>query len=173
MRGKLEGATLEAIPATMVTWRAWRKEHPNTTVINMTRTVDMYVKEYYDRPDEFVLAWVQDGDPHAVGFDVLVKKPVINDSHGRNAVVITFNQESTAANLFFSEVDGQSLHFVTVSPSQMSDSKTESVWNSQTGECIEGPMKGKKLKQLVGIVSYTSRWKSFHPDTRFVRPADE
>ena len=32
MQGPLQGTQLEAVPSEMVTWESWRREHPQTTV---------------------------------------------------------------------------------------------------------------------------------------------
>lgn len=172
MDGKLKGSRLEIIPATMVTWQAWRREHPKTTVVNLPRTARNYVKEFYRRPRDFVFGWLEDGQAYAAAFDVLIKTPVINLNRKRSPLVLTFDSSSTAANLFSSDVEGHTLQFVRISAGRMKDRQTESVWNIHTGEAVEGPLKGKRLVQRAGIVSYASAWKIFHPQSRSVRPAE-
>ena len=37
--------------------------------------------------------------------------------------------------------------------------------NRETGEAIEGELKGKRLKPRVGIMSFRKAWQNFHPDS--------
>lgn len=171
MQGPLKGSHLEAIPAEMATWEAWRREHPSTTVLNLPRTARNYVKQFYRRPADFVFGWVEGGQPYSAGFDVLIKHPVLNLKPQESPLVLTFDKESTAAHLFSSVVDERVLQFeATAEPSRMKDSQTGTLWNSRTGLAVKGPLKGERLKQRVGIVSYARAWKVFHPDSRTVRP---
>ena len=40
--GPLEGGTLQQIPSVWTDWKAWRTEHPDTTVVMIPQTVDYY-----------------------------------------------------------------------------------------------------------------------------------
>jgi hypothetical protein len=171
MQGPLKGSELEALPAEMVTWEAWKREHPQTTVLNISRMSRNYVKEFYRRPQRFVFAWVKGGQPYAAGFDTLLKNPVLNLKLEKSAVVVTFDKDSTAAHLFSSVVNDRALKFVADKQGRMHDVQTDTIWNSNTGVALEGPLKGKTLKQLVGIVSYARAWKVFHPNSKTVRPS--
>jgi len=172
MRGPLKGTRLEAVPTTMVTWETWHREHPKTTLINLSRTAHSYVKEYYRRPADFVYGWIQDGQAYEANFAILLSKPVLNLHQEPSALVLTFDRPSTSANLFSRVVDGQTLQFVPTSDSRMKDAETESTWNSHTGVAIDGPLKGTKLEQRVGIVSFVRTWKVFHPDSQPVGLTD-
>ncbi len=170
MRGPLKGAQLEAIPAEMATWESWRREHPKTTVLNLSRTSRNYVKQFYRRGRDFVFGWIENGQPYAAGFDTLKKNPVLNLELTKSTIVVTFDQASTAAHLFSSMVDGRTLQFVADKQGRMKDTQTNSIWNRNTGMAVEGPLSGQRLKQLAGIVSYARTWKVFHPDSKSVRP---
>ena len=172
MQGPLQGTQLEAIPSEMVTWESWRREHPQTTVLNLSRTARNYVKQFYRRPQEFVFGWIENGQAFSAGFDVLIKNPVLNVKLAKSTMVVTFDQDTTAAHLFSSVVDERTLQFVRDKQGRMMDSQTETIWNSNTGMAVEGPLKGKRLQQLVGIVSYARSWKVFHPDSKSVRPTE-
>ena len=172
MQGPLQGTKLEAVPSEMVTWESWRREHPQTTVLNLSRTARNYVKQFYRRPQDFVFAWIENGQAYAAGFDMLIKNPVINMKLAKSTMVVTFDKDSTAAHLFSSVVDQRTLKFISYKPGRMKDSQTETIWNSNTGMAVQGPLKGKRLQQLVGIVSYARAWDLFHPDTKFVRATE-
>ena len=172
MRGKLEGTKLKAVPATMITWKAWRQEHPKTTVINLPRTTTRFVKESYNRSSKFVFGWLQDGKPYSASFEVLRSKQVLNVRRGDVSLVVTYDRQSTAANIFSTKVNGRTLKFVAVSDGRMTDTDTESVWNSHTGVAVDGELKGTRLDPHVGIVSYARAWKVFHPESESIGRAD-
>ncbi len=170
MQGPLQGTQLEAVPAEMVTWESWRREHPQTTVLNLSRTARNYVKRFYRRPQDFVFGWIENGQAYAAGFNVLIKNPVLNLKLAKSTMVVTFDKDTTAAHLFSSVVEERTLQFVRDEQGRMRDTQTKTVWNSNTGMAVEGPLQGMRLQQLVGIVSYARAWNLFHPDTKFVRP---
>ena len=171
MQGPLEGAQLEALPAEMVTWRIWRREHPQTTVLNLSRTAREYIKEFYRRPADFVFGWIDNGRAYSAGFDELIRNPVRNLKPEKSATVVTFDKDSTAVHRYSGVVDERVLHFeATTQTGRMKDSQTGTVWNGNTGVAVEGPLKGTRLKQQVGIVSYARAWKIFHPESRSVHP---
>ncbi len=176
MSGPLKGTRLESIPSTMMTWKAWKEEYPETTVIRLARTSRNYDRRFYSRPADFVIGWVHEGEQaYAVGLDEIFRQnllhKVINLSEGAN-VVVTFDRASTGAGLFCRDLDGQTLHFEYDSPSRMTDSSTGSKWNTRTGTAIEGPLTGRQLKPLVGIMSYAKSWRKFHPDYRLLKAGD-
>ena len=169
MKGKLKGTQLTAIPATMTTWKAWHREHPGTTVINLARTAKHYVKAFYRNPKNFVYGWIENGQAYDANFDMLLENTIVNLPRKNASLLLTFDGDSTAVNLFSADVEGEPLHFTTFAPGRMQDTKTNSVWNSHTGVAIEGPMKDTQLKQRAGIVSYVRVWNIFHPESRSVQ----
>ncbi len=172
MQGKLAGKQLEAIPAEMLTWKAWRLKHPQTSVLNLSRTHRAYDRAFYRDPGQFVLGWIVDGQPHSVSMAVLKKSPVLNVRHEKTASVVTFEDGSTAALLFSRIVDKRELHFTALPEGKMKDDATGSTWSRATGTALDGPLKGKQLKQQVGIMSYAKAWKAFHPGSRVVSKSE-
>lgn len=169
MKGPLKGTRLQAIPCSMTTWSAWKREHPQTSVINLTKTSKRYTSEFYRRPGSFVFGWVHEGEQaYAAGLDVLLQQPLMNLMTEGAPVLLTFNPASTEANLFSRTIDKQTMTFERISESRMKDEATETVWNSQTGTALEGPLAGRQLKRLVGIMSYTRAWEIFHPENRMI-----
>lgn len=170
MAGALQGAELEALPSELTTWDAWRKEHPQTTVLNLSRTDRNYVREFYRRPGDFVYGLVVDGRAYHVPFPVLQGTPVLNLDLKDADLLVTFSPESTAARLFSRTVQERTLTFRVVETDRMRDEETGTIWDRSTGEAIEGALKGTSLKQQVGITSYARAWREFHPDSRSVSP---
>ena len=171
MRGPLQGTELEPLPSTMTTWEAWKREHPKTTVLNLSQTADRYIKQFYSRPNRFVFGWVH-GREHVyfVEFPQMLQQDLMNITTTDAQFLLTFDRDSTAANLFLPELDGDVLTFGRTEPGRMEDLETFSVWNSQTGVALSGPLEGRRLEQLVGIMSFARAWKIFHPDSIQVKP---
>ena len=169
MEGELRGKQLESIPSEMTTWGAWREAHPETTVLNLSRTYRAYTKEFYARPARFVFGWVTKGRPYHSPFDALLKKPLLHCTCERVPLLVAFDAASTAARLFSRRVDRQVLDFVLEGEGRMRDTQTGSIWDRNTGKALSGPLQGKQLEHEVGIVSYARAWKAFHPRSRETR----
>ena len=71
-------------------------------------------------------------------------------------------------------VDGQALHFHLAGINNqnfiMRDEETGSWWQQVTGEAIQGPMKGKKLRALFHDELTFGLWKQEEPQGRVLRP---
>jgi Protein of unknown function (DUF3179) len=52
----------------------------------------------------------------------------------------------------------------------MRDSETGSHWQQLTGECFEGPMKGKRLQAFPFLVTTWGEWRAKHPQTLALVP---
>jgi len=173
MRGDLEGTELEIIPAEMVTWEAWQEQHPQTTVLNLSRIVGGYTADFYDNPPSYVYGWMSLGKAYSVAFDVLMEHPVLNLTIDGWPSVVTFDPASTAAHILSSRVDGTDLYFAAEGEDLMIDQQTGSVWNRNTGIALEGPLKGENLQHQPGIVSYKWSWRAFHPDGAKITDAND
>lgn len=169
MSGKLQGTTLASIPSEMTTWEAWRREHPQTTVLNLSRTARKFTRDVYRRPADFVFAWVSEGHAYDVSLAVLSQTPLLNVSRDESAWLVVYNSGSTAARLFSPTYNKQTLTFIVANGNLMRDRQTRSLWNRTTGEAVEGPLKGARLSQLPGIMSFTRAWRVFHPDSDHVK----
>ncbi len=165
MQGPLKGRRLEALPAEMTTWKAWRSEHPETTVLALSRTDRRFVKTFYRRPADFVLGLVEDGHAGHVGFEKLMRTGVLNVELEEQPLLIVFDRDSTAARVFSRRVEDRDLHFRPVGANRLEDDATGSRWDSTTGAAVAGPLKGIRLRQRVGIVSFKRAWLGFHPDS--------
>lgn len=169
MQGPLAGATLEAIPSSMTTWGAWKRTHPKTTVLNLSRTVQAYTKDFYQRPEAFLFGIVLDGQPRAYGLAVLQQHPVVQDEIADTPVLVWFDPASVSAQMYRRQLGDQVLTF-RASGGRLEDEQTGSTWDGRTGRAIAGPAKGKRLEALPVIMSFRKAWKVFHPDSTDWRP---
>ena len=75
------------------------------------------------------------------------------------------------------EVDGRTLHFRLIGINNqnflMSDEETGSWWQQITGECILGPLKGKRLNRIYSEEVTVATWREEHPGSTIVKFSDK
>ncbi len=168
MRGELKGEVLEILPASMTTWADWKKHHPGSTVLHMSRTVWNYDKSFYKDRSKFVLGFHRAGQAKAYAFDGLEKQNIVQDHLGKDRILVVFDPESTRALLFDRRVAGKVLSFKDkLDDGALIDLDTGSRWNPWSGKAIEGKMKGQQMRMLPAIVSYRRAWERFHPKSLY------
>jgi hypothetical protein len=163
MAGKLKGTLLDAIPSDMVTWESWKKEHPKTTVLKMSRTNRNFMKEFYKDPTRFVLGFRGSLDTHHCSYQTMTDKPLLNIKAGDLPLLITFNEKTTSALIFSRKVGEQVLTFESIDEETLRDRETKTSWNRSSGTAIDGSLKGCKLEHHIGIPSFRRAWEVFHP----------
>lgn len=171
MRGPLEGEQLEALPSIMTDWKTWRDDHPDTTVLNLSRTSRDYRREFYRDPSQFVIGIVVGGVARAWPFDQLIRQPVVNDELQEQGVLITFVAESRTARVFDRRVAGRTLTFSRVN-GRLLDQQTGTQWDPVTGGALAGPLKGAQLTPEVGVVAYRRAWEGFYPESSYWRAGE-
>lgn len=171
MEGPLRGETLEIIPAVMTTWKKWVAKHPETSVLHLRRTSREYDREFYTRPERFVLGVLVAAAAKAYPFDVLQRRPVLQDSIEGEPVLVVFDRESTEAVVYSRELDGEPLTFLPPGAGgELRDAETGSVWDRSTGRATAGPLAGRSLSVVPAIVSYRAAWEVFHPASLYAVP---
>ena len=168
MKGPHEGKTLRPLVSDMVTWEAWLRDHPLTTVMDMPSRPHGYNSDFYDAPDRFVYGFESGGNAWAIPYSELQKNDVINFTIDDQAYVATFDEKGTAPRLFTANVDGRTLRFQLLHSGRMKDAETGSIWSITTGTAVEGALAGKSLRQQIGIMSFRKAWQNFHPKSRAV-----
>lgn len=169
VEGELKGETLERLPSDMLTWAAWKARHPDTTVLNLSRIRDHYTPEFYEEPERFVIGFPGE-QPRHCAFTTLQQHPVLNIEADGEPAVLLFDRESTSALVFHREIGDRVLSFSLTEDGRLVDDQTGSVWDRSTGTAIAGHLQGRTLRPLVGLVSYTRAWMTFHPDSAEILP---
>jgi hypothetical protein len=179
------GTKLEFVPSRIVTWGAWKEEHPDTLFLDTGgpgRPHDFY-DDYYLDPDmvgtsgetnidnrlgtkEIVLGVVVGEEARAYSFGDLIRTRVINDVLGGSDVVAVHDQRSNLVAVFDRTVAGRELTFAQADePLRMIDAETKSVWNKLDGRAISGPMVAEQLAMLPSFELFWFAWTDFYPDT--------
>lgn len=161
MQGPLKGQRLKQIPSVMSDWQNWRTQHPDGTVAMLKRTAQEYRREFYRRPEQFVLGIASPEKAKAWGFDQLLRDPVIEDQWEGKPVVVLFDRPSMTPRLYSRKLDGKKLTFQ-AAKGKIMDKETGSTWDATTGRALDGSLAGKSLPALPAIVSYRHVWLRFH-----------
>lgn len=127
-------------------------------------------KAHFLKPKDRVLGLNYDGMTKAYPVKILDHHEIVNDTSGREPVVISYCPLCGSGMAFSARIDSRNLDFgvsglLYNSDVLLYDRETESLWSQLMGQAVTGPMRGQKLQQIP--VSHTSwaAWHSEHPDT--------
>jgi len=168
MSGPLQGQELEPIHSVMTDWKTWRDEHPDTTVLKLSRTSQDYQREFYRDPSQFVLGIAEGNTARAWPFDQLIRRPAVNDEVAGKPVLIVFIQASSTALAFDRHLDGRTLAFSQLD-GKLRDDQTGTQWDPASGKAVAGQLQGAQLTPEIGVVSYRRAWRDFHPQSTYWR----
>lgn len=183
------GIALKRFALTQTTWARWRKEHPQTRVLDLNTgyAFNYDLHEAYDvyRLDKDTLIPVSSGDgrlpPKAwvlglLGGDQAKAYPlqaletlgVLNDEVGGMNVVL-FVQATTRSTLGYHPPEVRAYERKEhVFVQGMNDRRTQTsdgdVWTVEEGALLN-PRTGERLERVPGEVGYWFAWRAFHPDT--------
>lgn len=168
MAGPMEGKTLQPIVSDMLTWEAWREQFPETTALDMSRTAQRYTDEIYRDPEQYVYGFAIDGRPYMIPMDRLLDKPILNLELNDTPMVVALDRDGFVVRLFHADPGDRRLTFTQTEGAIAVDQQTGSRWDLRRGESIDGELKGTKLDQAVGIMSFRKAWVNFHQDASVV-----
>ena len=189
--GPLKGTRLTLYPVVRTTWAEWRKRYPHTMVL---KPLPGYAERMPNRstrikavtrlgPEgapngalalderlparETVAGLEVGGETVAYAFSELRIARVVNDRVGGLPIVIVHQPSSDTTTAFDARGKGKVLTFQAANneASSVTDLETRSTWNAY-GLCLEGPLKGTQLKQLILVPQFWFAWSQFHQGTR-------
>ena len=189
--GPLKGTRLTLYPAVRTTWAEWRKRYPRTMVL---KPLPGYAERMPNRstrikgvtrvgpegaptgaltldtrlPARETVAGLEVGrEAVAYPFSALRVARVVNDIVGGLPVVVVHQPSSDTTTAFEARVKGKALKFLAADDdaSSVIDLGTRSTWNAY-GLCLEGPLKGRQLKQVILVPQFWFAWSQFHQGTR-------
>jgi quercetin dioxygenase-like cupin family protein len=191
MSGPLKGKTLTLYPFLMTTWKEWRTQHPNTTILkpepgyvervailrprqkqNMRSgegpaAEGAFGKDDRLRPREMIAGLAVGNETMAFPIAALSAVRVVNERLGGVPVVVIHQPSADTTTAFEANAKGKTLHFQAANSEATSvvDTETRSRWNPY-GLSVAGPMKGTQLKPLILIPEFWFAWSQFRPGTR-------
>lgn len=189
--GPLKGTRLTLYPVVRTTWAEWRRRYPETIVLKplpgYAELMPSRSKRIKDvtrvGPDgspngaltldtrlparETVAGLEVDRESVAYPFSQLRVARVVNDRVGGLPIVIVHQPSSDTTTAFESRARGKVLKFQPANgeASAVIDLETRSTWNAY-GLCLEGPLKGAQLKQVILVPQFWFAWSQFHKGTR-------
>lgn len=187
IQGPLKGRTLTQLPATMMPWREWLKQHPETLVLSkasprgpegMTDVYDTYhgsgslgatgrmrSSKGVD-PKARIAGFRLAGGAFAVDLAALAKTPVVIAEAGGQPVVLAADSRVNARvfragdHAFSIRREGGERRLI--------DAATGSVWDPITGRALSGTLQGARLQEIPANLSYWFAWRAFFPDTTWL-----
>ena len=189
--GPLKGTRLTLYPVVRTTWGEWRRRHPHTMVL---KPLAGYAERMPSRarrikdvtragpegapngalaldkrlPARETVAGLEVGrEAVAYPFSALRIARVVNDRVGGLPIVIVHQPSSDTTTAFDARAKGKTLRFQPANDdaSSIIDLDTRSTWNAY-GLCLEGPLKGTQLKQVILVPQFWFAWSQFHQGTR-------
>lgn len=166
MQGELIGAELEMLPGTLTTWGEWSARHPETTVLDMSRTATAYEAGVFEDAERYTFGWNLLGyGAYHIGIDELAEAPVRNVSAGGMPLLVSFEPATSRVVLASRRAEGRTLSFARRPDGRLEDGETGSVWDPIGMEAVSGPLAGTRLTQLAGMFAFRDAWLEFHPDS--------
>ena len=189
--GPLKGTRLQLYPVVRTTWAEWRRRYPHTTVLKplpgyaermpaLSSRIKAATRVGPDGapkgalaldarlPARETVAGLEVGrEAVAYPFSALRVARVVNDRVGGQPVVIVHQPSSDTTTAFEARAKGKALTFQAANDdaSSVIDRETRSTWNAY-GLCLEGPLKGTQLKQVILVPQFWFAWSQFHQGTR-------
>ena len=189
IEGPLKGRRLDVYPFLLTTWREWRELHPGTSVMEpipgFEELYDIWVNviewRQPGRAEGAMAQRVQREDSRLPAYEAIVgidaggarrsyprsrleAELVVNDRLGSEDLLVLYNAQADTVTAFSRTLDGRTLRFERQSTGDLVDVDTRSRWNPY-GECLEGALKGQRLKGVQAVPQFWWAWAVFYPDT--------
>ena len=169
--GPLKDTALTLIPASIVPWETWRREHPNTTVLS--NDLDDFRQRVHGTRDDFVIGVALADSATGYEYQIASRERIINDEIGANPVVVIVDPATRDIRVYLRRVAVQGserplvLTFGRDPQGRLVDVETGTVWSAQRGVATEGALVGAQLQQLPWVSSFDRAWQDFFPHTTF------
>jgi hypothetical protein len=170
------GIRLERLPVVVATWGEWRRDHPETLVLDPERTGfrRKYEKspyeEYFESGDtmfpvwlksdrlkakEVVFAIIVNGKPKAYPIEILKREGVVNDELGGKSIVVVAAGPRA--------YESSNRRFRAGGPGKLVEADTEALWTIEEDGLVDAS--GKTLPRIAGHNAFWFGWFAFYPAT--------
>jgi hypothetical protein len=171
-----------------MTLAAWLSEHPNSLILQP----DSVFKKQYEGLEKYdegkmegnlekhdSLSWKDKSwvvgvswglSSVAYDWNDLKSRHVINDQIENIPMVVALESDTASFHAWNRVVAKDTLQFIfDQEAGKLIDTKYKASWD-WTGQCLDGPLKGEKLKFIQAYQEYWHSWRTFHPGTREYHP---
>jgi hypothetical protein len=173
------GIQLERLPLVVTTWGEWKKEHPDTLVLDPSNTgFDRPYEEspyasYFASPDtmfpvwlrndrlqtkEIVYALIVNGQPKAYPIELMKKEPLVHDEIRGRTIVLVTNPRSGAVRAY----DAKGKRFA-IENDALKETATGTVFRVEEDSLKSDS--GEALPRISGHNAYWFGWFAFYPTT--------
>jgi hypothetical protein len=181
--GPLKNSRLNEIPSHQASLASWLRLHPNSTILqpdsnfkedyeDLANFDKGNVKSHLEKRDSAswkMKSWVVgvkiNGFEKAYDWNDLLKDHFIQDTIGREPVLLVLEKDTASFHAFSRILQGKTLFFIPNRETGLfTDSNTHSVWNLN-GLCADGSLKDSHLVTLAAYQEFWHSWKQFHPNS--------
>ncbi len=193
-----DGLALEPLPVVVTTWEAWREQHPDTTVIALDTGHERDyepgapyggylasakllfpsgVRDERLEPKARVYGVTREGHSRAWPLEDLARRGVVNDSLGRERVVLVATRGLVEVEARVPRtgrvryVSGAEVRAYRRGGARFAATDESSVLRDGGGrpwrvaeDALVGPA-GERAERLPGTLAYWFAWRAFHPET--------
>lgn len=188
IHGPGEGSSLEPVPAVVTTWEEWERLHPDTLVLKKEPLEESPYEDYFGSERAFGISGGINPDPRLPGKTIVLgvrlngssvaysldsaeRAAFLNDVVGGVPIVI-IHATGAGVPLVYSRRVGE----MTIEAArwlESDDGNGPAVledllgnrWDPLSGEAIEGPSAGERLRPVPAFTVYWFVWARFYPDT--------
>ncbi len=125
-------------------------------------------------PGDMLLAVNLNGQARAYPIRYLGYHHIINDIVGGEPIAITYCTLCHTGLVWSRIVDGRTLYFhlggINNGNALLRDAETSSIWQQSTGECIFGPLRGRRLTLVSANELTLALWRDENPNGTILRP---
>jgi hypothetical protein len=184
IEGPLKGTSLKEFPSTQGTLDSWLRQYPGSLVMSPDTTfMDNYFKlEDYDKgtmrsnlvrrdtaswqAKSWIVGVRNDQSSKAYDWNELLRKRIIEDSVDRMPILIAMEHDSASFHVYDRRINDSVLEFtIDVNDDLFVDTNTHSSWNMD-GLCVEGKLKGEKLRSVQSYNEFWHSWQTFHKNAK-------
>lgn len=184
--GPLKGTFFDDVPYQQVSLRAWLRDHPDTRVLQPDRHFSeqyKHMRAYESGQSRGALTMRDTGSwqrkSWVIGLSVgsasrtydwnnLQRRRIVEDTVSGTPLMLVLETDDKSFHAYHTTVEGQRLRFSIADSAHLIDSGTESIWTFG-GQCISGPMQGKRLQRIQAHQEYLHSWEQFHPEAKRVQ----
>jgi hypothetical protein len=184
--GPLAGRRLTLVPADELSYKLWKSEEPDGTVLqDVPEMVRGYAAEDWDlhmarapvvlsfaqagiKPRDLMLGISGFGASRAFPYPAVLQQKLIQDSVGSEPVVLIVGPDGRSVRTFRRRLPNGTgdpqFYRIAEGAGLFMDSVTGSRWDFQ-GCAVQGELKGACLEKVYTIKDYWFDWRNYHPDT--------
>lgn len=171
--GPLKGKQLTFMPSTVTSWEQWKAAHPHTKVLpGYRRGGFMGTYNGLKGGRNIGLVVVVRFKGKLYRFRDLRIQPLVNDRFNEAELLVYYSRKQGTATAWNRRLDGRTLTFRVTEkrgPRRhrlLRDDQTGSLWSWLTGTAESGPLKGKRLGQLLYNPILNDRFRAHYPKGR-------